>query len=787
MIEVKQIPSFYYFDKVVKDYLKYRGMVGCDDNVLFTIGEKYHSFIHAQGSRLTLHVPWYSRNAVSTVVEYLVKLDLLYKLVVEKPIQNYEGMALFNIFSDGSQFPKSRRRLLTFNKSHSNLLFFDGDTTIVRDRFFPVFITSQLQDRSHDEAIHEAFYFFDAIVNNGLLKQASLLDLSKDLALILNAGEITGSEGLKTKILSMAQVKGGFAKALNQLKNLDIFNVIAIRYPYSQSIDSRIFKAMPDKTKRFDLILRERIFFSDVQNHDLILTRGELYRERGFDVKSLLNSYQIINTEHSKRIDEIILELRGLWITEGFNPYKTPFPTKWLLCVNRNRDLEWWTEQYQKDFPGVKGSLLNLVFELIRLLYEYDWWANQQSHLTGSNVVIPNSNLFPAVVNVLFEHLSNIAASVHFSDDQRLQDFPANLVCYDALNVNLVLNCDRQIQKSRIRFIIPDFFHYRMSPFFLLVVWDKITQARFGGARQSYGSLINESNQIERKQLLAQLAVQFSSYKKRFFEKESGDEVVQDGSHDNETDLFDSEVSEIISQRYESVEDFDAELTISATDGTDFKLKGSSRILLEEMGRLVTAKACLIIVGSRFFPIGLVSKHVNAIHLADRMSAIPLTALRWTVELSNRRKREPALFQNLKARGLSILEATFKNSYLSDGEDDFFVPRRYSDWQLICDFLQIKSVAEAWNSFKCRRNLNALREVYVEIIEILFDEGEFGINVDDELVERIASIMDRINGGHEDGDDRHKYARSLIIEITRKIELKTVKAIINKKSTYEQF
>lgn len=784
MPEGKQIPPFYLIDKVVKDYLRCEGWGGGDDKALFTIGENYYNFDKGKEPRICLQVPSYSRETLTTVVDYLVKIDFLLKLLQQGVIDNFEGKSLFNIFAfDPAHLSKTKKRLLNFQKANSNQVFFEGATVRARDRFLPVFVTEQLSDRVTNEITYKSFNFFDAIVNNGMLRHATEIDLKNSITLILEGGKALPKTTLKTLILSQHSVSSDLQTSIKELKSLNISNVITVRYPYSQRVDSRIYRVLGHQVKRFDLCLRERMFFGDLQSHDLILTQAELNREESFDAKTLLASFQIIDTDHPARIDEIFAELRSLWVTEGFNPYKTPFPTKWLMCINTRRKLEWWVAQYKIDFPSVKGSILSLVTELIGLLYEQNWWSGQENELRGSNVVIPNSNTFPVVVNVLFQYLSDYATSVQFSDDSKIYKFPESLRCYDALNLNFILNCDSQIRKAKIQFFIPDFFLLRVRPFFLVKIWDKMIEARFGGARVFQVTSPSGPDQAERTILLQHIAIQLRRYNKRFANNVVEDDVDQLLS-ESDAELTDSEVSEIVAERYEAVGD-DRDLVITANDNTEFKLKSGSRVLVDEMGRMVTTVAGVMSEGSRFFPVSLLSQHINAAHLANKMSTVPASAIGWTKELHDQQQLVPSLFQHLKARGLSILETTFNHSYTTVKAEEFFLPRRYSDWQLICDFLQIKQVAEAWNSYKCRKDLNQLRKVYVEVIEILFDRGILGVNVDDETIEKISMVMDQINEGHENLNDRHKYARQLVMEITSKIELKTVKAIVKITQSHE--
>ncbi|HTF21595.1 MAG TPA: hypothetical protein VK658_26130 [Chryseolinea sp.] len=705
------------------------------------------------------------------------------------PAKELDGTCLFNIFEfEGNRSPsRVWNRTLPFVERMGSTLFFENVTIAGKSRFVPLFVKEEVK-RSHDIAVQRAFLLFSSIVKAGCLNRNVVISLFEELTLVLTAGSFLDRDWLKMKVIAMGVMmdSSSIGEVIGDIRNASISNVISIRYPYRQTIDSRVFRAISTEGKRFDLILRNRLFFKDVLKHDIILTRAEALGVSEFDIDSLLMSYSISLTEHSEDLALAIQELKEIWSTEGFNPYRTPFPSKWFLFVNPENNVGWWKAEYQIQFPAVKGNVKELVLRIIELLHNLDWWKLQRSAIAGRNVVIPRMRQFPAAAESLYGHLLPIAASVCYSDDPKVLNMePGDFIAFDAINTGFIMNSEPRILQRTIKFVIPDFLYYGIFPYFLLNAWDYWCQARIGGARRYYTEdyeTLEDLCNTQRKRLAKLLYKGLNSYRARFRKKVEESDAAPGSNLYEDFEMTESEVVEEVSERSDlDGEERDTEFTIVATDGSKFTLRGDTSVLLEAHGHLITTRACLVTEHSRFFPIEQITKYVDVKHLAEKMARMPTEALTWTDRMHKRNSSERDVYLSLKSRGLSILESTFNSNYIAldfgGNEDEFFLPRRYSDWEIICDFLEIKRGAEAWNAHKCRSNINLLRDCYIEIIGLLFSENAFGLSIDEAVVESVAKLLDQISAEVEGPEERMHRAVKVIYGISEHIALKQAMTI----------
>src|SRR5207237_1369896 len=127
-----------------------------------------------------------------------------------------------------------------------------------------------------------------------------------------------------------------------------------------------------------NITLKNRLDFEEIDESGLYLLPIELRNDDNF--LNIFPNYEIIETRQDQVLYENLKELRQEWSSYNFQTYLTPFPGNWFLCINRRENLDFWITQYKKDFPAVKGTILQKIFNLIELIYSINWLSHLSSY-----------------------------------------------------------------------------------------------------------------------------------------------------------------------------------------------------------------------------------------------------------------------------------------------------------------------------------------------------------------------------------------------------------------------
>jgi hypothetical protein len=456
------------------------------------------------------------------------------------------------------------------------------------------------------------------------------------------------------------------------------------------------------------------------------------------------------------------------------------------MCIHSGESLDFWKEQYEKDFPAIKGILLQNIQRIIEQIYNINWVNNFMASELESIAIVKNSQLFPNVFDSFNSYIRQKFKKIFLYEDRipfmAFRD--KKIVVLDPLNKILLSNLSHLFEFSEIKVVVPDFIYYT-SPFIKYHTISYQYEALLGGARiwfdDEYQKKLSEWDKLK-KSLISDILFAKKGYDKRYRAVRDNTESELEAESNLSTDLIEPEVIEILSEKEDrvSIRQDSRSTLIVTTDNNQFSLKSNSPVLLEQNGFVVQTKAALVSVRALFLPISEVSKTIERSSLLEKLASMPSTAINWKKKLFEKKKTQPNIYKILHELGLSIQEGTFQKDYISEvgisDTNDVHLPRSKQDWRIVCDYLNIKEGNEAWRSHKCREDINSLKRAYKEVITYLNSNGFFGSNVDDSVLEHVVDIFESVTGvtDDEDPNERLETAKSIIRDITKELSLQEV-------------
>lgn len=754
--------------------------------ILQIVGEWFYKFLNSKEERLSLKVPYFSEDLIGPVVEYLTYLDLLTKLLQsQRPLQ-FEGTALFDFFRYNHN-DKSSDCYLRFDRSQNSTLFFGEDTIVSQNRLLPVFKYEQL-NANFNNAIDDAFHLFTSLASSKIVNRPILIDVQSNLSLWISKSLNFGSSKLLSSSISSVSIKNDdeLGNALDELESRDIKRTIICKYPFHSNIDSRIYSEFKGRSKQFEVTFKTRLYYDEISKDDIVLVVDELGEFRNESIFNYLRSFKVVATSHSAELYLELQDLKSEWRSSNFNRYKNPFPAKWFMCIHQKEELLFWKNQYQLDFPEIKGILLSRVLKIIELLYELNWSEKYLQANKSTVVMISRSNLFREVLDSFKTQLSAKFQTVEYLEEAMpLQAGLKNeVIILDSFNTLLLSNIGRSVKEANLNVVTPDFLYYNHQPFVKYHIAKYQYEALINGSRSLFDQSHSQNLKYwteQRAKLLKEIVQELNSYRKNYLqpviaEPRDGDLALEENE---DSILLEEEVIDLISERERSLTDVksSADITVKTDEGNEFILKPNSKVLIEEKGYILNTRASVLKAGMYFLPLSEVSRIVVESKLEEKMASIPKNALSWKQSLYSRHQVQSNLFRSLENQGLSITERTFNNDWLNqkfDSNDEFHLPRSFRDWKIVCDYLKIDEVAEAWRFHKCHGDLRSLKRAYSELIVYLNDESNYGFNVDTKVLEKVAEIFELNTGIKEDPLERLQIAKSVIIEITKRFDLQKI-------------
>ncbi len=146
----------------------------------------------------------------------------------------------------------------------------------------------------------------------------------------------------------------------------------------------------------------------------------------------------------------------------------------------------------------------------------------------------------------------------------------------------------------------------------------------------------------------------------------------------------------------------------------------------------------------------------------------------------------PNIFKILKNKGVSYIGQTyFEQNYLIPinqlNDATFRVPRRKSDWLIICKLLSIdhSDMNIGFIAYYGRTKRNRLVEIYRSVINLFLDNDYFGMTGNATILSQIQKIVDESQDvfAQDKHYDSHEIAESIASSIIHELKFREVKKI----------
>lgn len=788
-----KISDFEILHEVVLDVLRIKCLFEEDEQFLKTLGKWYMGFLESESEFLSIKFPYFSESVKVVALEYVIYLDLLIKICNSKALETFEETELFDVFSYANDHDSYSRRKkeysIPFNKTVNQSLLFGEDTIITRGKFVPIFKRGAV--RSNKEAIYDAFRLFKVIAIKEVINFPVLIDVENDLSILLTRSNLLDRAKLLIRSFPSIKVSDDDERdeILDRLEGCQIKRSIIYKIPYQRNIDAIIANEIKDRGKQIEIDLRVRFCYDEISKQDLTLLPSELFEEVDVEKKITLPEYQVIDTKHDKSLYYNLSELQMLWKLANYNVYTTPFPAKWFMCINPHKRVDFWVNQFRKDYPIVNGRILEVINSVIEEIHKLDWISNYLISDKDTICFIPMSNSHTKVLDALEDFLLTKYRHVQpfrtplFSSGSK----PRQVIILDPFNKAALSNISES-DAIDVKVIVPDFLYFFYQPYIKYF----IAKYQFDALLEGQRSIIDKdflSNKLiwekTKPVLLNELKQQVRSYKRRYSDDLEADRSLEEDdieSNDtsniekNEDEVFESIIAKEINKR-----NVKGSIKVTVDNGRQYTFTMRSQVLLEENGYLVKTIAGLLNQGSRFLPIAEITKMVDRSYFAEKLASMSENAKNWKLLLYDLFESDPNVYSTMKKKGLSVAEQTFYSNYIDIEEviqeDKISLPRSKRDWEIVCQQLSISEVDESWRCHKCKGDINRLKKAYSGIIQYLSESGNYGSNLDEEVIDKVASIFEDVTGIEEVEPERSIEAKSIIRMIIGQLELMEVSHI----------
>lgn len=760
---------------------------------LETVGKWFHAFVQTKEPSLTVRVPSFDEASQTSYIEYIILANLLFKTLNKPRVSQFEGTALFDLFKYLSG-KKNGDLSLPYRTQQKLHVAFGSDTLLSTTRFSPLFRAEQLLAGVHNNAIFDAFHLFSSITKTNLLEWPVLIDLERDLTIFIARAYQLPSQRLLTVTTKTVNFKNDsqLDDYLTAIRGADFTQLIMYKSPYNSTISS-VFRTQLGRARHFEVIFNTRLHYFDIKASEVVLRPSEIHAVSESEVQPLLDSVQVVTTDHRKDLYEKLINLKDAWA--GFdNRFKTPFPAKWLMCINPDRHVDYWIARYRMDFPAVHDMLLQGVEEIIRELHKLNWPALLKSENARASVIVPNSTLYSEVVTSFRNYCQGLFQRVIDPVElMRGEGITDDIIVLDPFNITMLSNLTHLTKKYKIKIIVPDILYYTHIPYLKYHIARHQFDPAVLGLRSVLDANYKQSEtawHANRKHVLTTIREGSNAYLSSIGvnkdvvidEREPEVDFIPEGS-------LEHEISERAGEKEARLKSENVRLIlVKTTLGTEYSFNPSTKVLFRDLGYLLTGSAALLEPGMQFIPLGEITTDLDRQTLVNKLASMPQQALSWKEQLKERSTSVTHLYNLLQKQGLSISLNRFSQNWQENDYNqltgEFHLPRSYKDWTIVCQYLNIVEIERAWDCHRCRANQNAIKRAYTQILQLLSDYETFGVNTDDHILEQVTAIFQAETGMSDVDPDQERlaHARSVVRSITANLalhEISTVKQISN--------
>lgn len=751
-----------------------------ETRIFKVIGNWYYRFLNSNENKVTLTIPFYSEGITETIVEYLYLFESTLKLAESKPLYSFEGTFLFDVFKYSSSNYSTRREedfRLSFKKSVNNNIHVFGDSTVTKQhQFLPVFKSDGIRISNEDKiAVYKLFRLFKSIRKCDLIKHPVLINIDENYLSLLSANSLLmpAKIGL-LNVVSKGQTASELMDLNAELREQQLIPAISILYPYNTGISTRIESTLP-KSRHFRLVFRNRFSYSTIVDSDIQLLPTELLENENQLIRKPL--VEIINTEHSKELFDLFQELNRSWKNAQFNPYITPYPAKWFMCIHSGEELSFWKNEFEKNFHVVSQNLLSICINIIELLYNLNWINLITDDKSIDGIILPTSKNHQQVIDSLKSYIKNVRQDIIF---YTINDFEEQIsksaVVLDCFNFIEIVNWCQRFKPDGVCLNVPDFIYfnhysflqYSILKFQYLSLKDGLRSKldlRFDKNLLFGNTLTNTLNEARSKRTRYIL-----KYKE---EPETELKIIDEDVEIDELDFSESEVIEIIDSN-DSTKNLSGQLIVFTETGEEITLSSNDNVIVIDKGFVTKKNAGMLMVKESFVPPFNLKDVMEIELMINRLSQMSEKGRSWQVQLNDRKILDPNLYKVLLKKGLELTEYQFEKGYLEThiiSELPTNFPKKLRNWKIVSEFLGISPHErdESWILYYGKSDLKKLKALYRTVLNVLIQENLFGQLENNSIANRMVEFVSQSDCFNLDemGMNELEVAQSIIESIHR--------------------
>ena len=768
-IESKKIHS------VLIDFLKLENNYEIDK--LEILGNWYFRFLISSEEKLNLHIPFYSVDFTLVAYRYVRCYTVLYNLLKQDKITQFEGTCLFDIFNKSSR-ADINDLILDFLSQKDDLSHWGENTLTKSDNFLPVFDKKEIIEIGDSKTIRNTFQLFKSIRNSEIIEFPIQISLKEQILSFNNINDVDGDFISENQLIVDKKIDDDSAMELEEeLIGDELNNRIVIKYPYSKNPHSYLMEDVGKK--KFKLIFNNRFTHNDILEDDIFLLKNEN------SLKTNLK-YTIVDTGHSKELYDDFKYFREEWGSLPLNKFTTPFPKYWLLFLNRSLTKEEWVEQFKKDFPAVaQKPIIRTIEKIIEQVIGLNWIEKvitDKTNIFFSDLKSNRKKRLEIVYNNFKKHVCSLYPNVKFIDSIDSYSYE-NVIILDAFNIIDLVNKNDSNNGTEINITVPDFLYFGYEPWIKYHLHNYQFTPLINGLRENLDdNYLPNKEEIEKlkaiviNEIKSDLKIYRSKYKEEIKENEEGNE--DPSSEDIE---FNSdEESENAAVENENNKD---SVIVNQNLGTELTISSSEKVLLQR-DYLLDVKAGSIQVGDFILRYSDIMELYKSNDFYDNLANIPKNVMEFQNELFKTKN----VYEKLRKEGVSYVgQKYFDSTYVVETiGDNFKIPRRKNDWEIICKHLSI-SKSDQQHSFIAyygRSRRNELIKMYKSILNLLLENNWIGSIGNPEIITAVAKIVDQFDFIFKDIIDfsSTNEAESLINTILNHLtftEIETIKTITN--------
>jgi hypothetical protein len=767
-IESKKIHS------VIVDFLKLENNYEIDK--LEILGNWYFRFLISSEEKLNLHIPFYSVAFTLLAYRYVRCYTVLYNLLKQEKITQFEGTCLFDIFNKSSR-ANTNDLSLDFHSQKDDVSLWSENTLTKSDNFLPVFDKKQIIEIGDPKTIRNTFELFKSIRNSEIIEFPILIrldikTLTFNVLKDIDDDLISENQFIVDKNLD----KDSAMKLEEEFEGQELSNCIILKYPHSK----KPHPYLVDVTKKkINLIFNNRFAHNDILEDDIFLLKNEN------SLKSNLK-YTIVDTNHSKELYDDFKDFKEEWGSLTLNKFTTPFPKYWLLFLNRSLTKEEWVQQFKKDFPAVaQNPIIRTIEKIIEQVIGLNWIEKvitDKTKIFFPDLKSNRKKRLEIVYNNFKKHVCSLNSNVKFIDSMDSYNYE-NVIVLDAFNIIDLVNKNDSVNGTEINITVPDFLYFGYEPWIKYHLLNYQYIPLINGLRSILDDNYNP-NKEEVEKLKAIVISEIKSDVKKYRNKYKEEvEENEEGNEDPSSEDIEFTNDEEIENAAVENENNKETVIVNQNLETELTISSSEKVLLQK-DYLLDVKAGSIQVGDFILRYSDIVELYKSNNFYDNLANIPKNVMEFQNELFKTKN----VYEKLRKDGVSYVgQNYFDSTYVVETSgDNFKIPRRKNDWAIICRHLSISKSDQqlSFIAYYGRSRRNELIKMYKSILHLLLENNWIGSIGNPEIVTAVSKIVDQFDFIFKDVIDFSSIseAESLINTILNQLtftEIQTIKTITN--------